>query len=65
MYWWTAAPLAQILIHRGLFDEAEELVAETGVCDIDLDIVIFPWPPLIRAQLVHSRGARSGPGSSC
>ncbi len=56
MYWWTAAPLAQILIHRGLVDEAEQLVAASGVCDVDLDIVIFPWPPLIRAQLAFAHG---------
>lgn len=56
MYWWTAAPLAQILIDRGLIEEAEELVASSGVCDVDLDVVIFPWPPLIRAQLAFARG---------
>jgi ATP/maltotriose-dependent transcriptional regulator MalT len=56
MYWWSLTPLIQILIVRGLLDEATALVKSTGLARAKLDTVIFPWPSIVRGELALAQG---------
>ncbi len=56
MYWWSLTPLIQVLIGRGLLDEASALVESTGLGQAKLDTVIFPWPAVVLGELALARG---------
>ncbi len=56
MYWWSLTPLIQVLIARGLVEEAAGLVDSTGLARATLETVIFPWPPVVRGELALARG---------
>ena len=56
IYWMAAATLVEVLLARGALDEAEHLVASTGLGIAPLEVVIFPWPPVLRGQIALARG---------
>jgi hypothetical protein len=59
VYWLALATLVEVLLARGELDEAETLPTETGLGEQPLDVAIFPWPPVLRAQLALARGHTS------
>ena len=56
MYWWSLTPLIEVLIARGLVEEAAALVESTGLERARLDTVIFPWPSVVRGELALAQG---------
>lgn len=56
MYWWTLTPLIEVLIARGLTEEASELAASTDLNEAKPDVVIFPWPAVVRGELALAQG---------
>ncbi len=56
MYWWSLAALLQVLLARGLLEEAAALIAATGLERAAEDIVMVPWPPVLRGQLALAQG---------
>ena len=55
VYWMAAATLVEVLLGRGALDEAEHLATSTGLGLKPLDVVIFPWPPVLRGQIALAR----------
>ena len=47
-YHWSAAALIEVLIARGLLEEAAALFEETGLSSHPPPIVLFPWPETLR-----------------
>jgi DNA-binding CsgD family transcriptional regulator len=56
MFWWVLTPLIQVLIGRGLIDEAATIASSTAMADADLDIAIFPFPAILCGQLAIAHG---------
>jgi DNA-binding CsgD family transcriptional regulator len=56
VYWRTLGSLVQVLIARGLLAEAAALVEATGFDQAGLDVVVFPWPRVLRGELALARG---------
>lgn len=56
VYWWAASALIEILIARGELDEAAALFEATGLGVEPLEVVTFPWPPVLRGQLALAQG---------
>jgi DNA-binding CsgD family transcriptional regulator len=57
LYWWSAGALVEVLIARGLIEEAATVVGSTGLGAEPLDQVIFPWPPVLRGALALAQGS--------
>lgn len=56
LYWWAASGLATILIARGWIDEAAELVEASGLASEQPEVVIYPWPGVLRGELALAQG---------
>jgi DNA-binding CsgD family transcriptional regulator len=56
IYWWSAATLTQVLIARGALTDAAELIAQTGLGQEPLEVVIYPWPAVLRGELAIAEG---------
>jgi DNA-binding CsgD family transcriptional regulator len=56
IYWWSAATLTQVLIARGELTEAAELITQTGLGQDPLEVVIYPWPAVLRGELAVAEG---------
>jgi len=55
-YYWSAAALIEILIARGVLEEAAALFEETGLSSHPPPIVLFPWPEMLRGELMLAQG---------
>ena len=55
-YWWSKAALSEILIARGELEEAAALLETSGLGSERLEVVIFPWPPVLRGELALAQG---------
>ncbi len=55
IYWWSAAVLLEVLIARGEFEEASELVESTGLGTKPLEVVISPFPSVLLGELALAR----------
>ena len=56
VYSWSAAVLVQVLIARGKLAEATELVGATSLGDRPLEVVMYPWPVVLRGELAIACG---------
>jgi DNA-binding CsgD family transcriptional regulator len=56
---WSLATLVQVLIARGALAEASAIAASSGLGRQPLDVVISPWPPVVRGELALACGDTS------